>query len=155
MLCYCNRCGSITDWIDPEEHSCFCCGNSPLKPIPREYTDNFRWRDGDGKQAFIEEVVKKSPNLDPYLFEHKEEIIQQYNDEMNVKMAIGKAIGDGADPKLAFKNLGQNMPKCPTCGSLSVKPISGAERAVSVGFFGLFSKKINKSFKCNNCGYTW
>mgnify|MGYP004505118969 CR=1 FL=1 len=49
----------------------------------------------------------------------------------------------------------QNVPKCPTCGSLNVKPISGVERTASVGFFGLFSKKINKSYKCGNCGYTW
>lgn len=49
----------------------------------------------------------------------------------------------------------KNIPKCPTCGSLNVKPISGVERTASVGFFGLFSKKINKSYKCGNCGYTW
>ena len=49
----------------------------------------------------------------------------------------------------------RNLPKCPTCGSLNVKPISGVERTASVGFFGLFSKKINKSYKCGNCGYTW
>lgn len=48
-----------------------------------------------------------------------------------------------------------NKPKCPTCGSLNIKRIGGVERAASVGMFGLFSKKINKSFKCGNCGYTW
>lgn len=48
-----------------------------------------------------------------------------------------------------------NQPKCPTCGSTNIKRISGVERAGSVGFFGLFSKKINKSFQCNNCKYTW
>lgn len=70
-------------------------------------------------------------------------------------MAIDNAIRQGADVKTAFRNGGQNMPKCPTCGSLSVKRIGGVERAASVGMFGLFSKKINKSFKCNSCGYTW
>lgn len=48
-----------------------------------------------------------------------------------------------------------NIPKCPTCGSLNVHHISGGERVVSVGFLGIFSKKINKTFKCGNCGYTW
>lgn len=48
-----------------------------------------------------------------------------------------------------------NVPKCPTCGSLNVRHISGGERVASVGFFGIFSKKINKTFKCGNCGYTW
>ncbi len=45
--------------------------------------------------------------------------------------------------------------KCPTCQSTNVQKIGAGERAVSVGMFGLFSKKINKSFKCNSCGYTW
>ena len=46
-------------------------------------------------------------------------------------------------------------PKCPTCGSTNIRKISTGERMVSVGMLGLFSKKINKSFKCNVCGYTW
>ena len=48
-----------------------------------------------------------------------------------------------------------NRPKCPTCQSTNIKKIGTGERAVSVATFGLFSKKINKSFKCNGCGYTW
>lgn len=145
MLCYCDKCGNISDWSKPEEHKCYCCQNSPLKPIPREYIDNFRWRDGDGEQAFIEEVVKKSPNLDPYLFEHKDEIIQAENDAMNAKMAIGRA---------ALKEK-SNTPKCPTCQSANIQAITGVERGLSIIGLGIFSNKINKSFKCRNCGYTW
>lgn len=48
-----------------------------------------------------------------------------------------------------------NKPKCPTCGSTNIKKISGIERGASIAAFGIFSKKINKTFKCNNCGYTW
>ena len=48
-----------------------------------------------------------------------------------------------------------NKPKCPTCGSTNIKKIGGIERGASIAAFGLFSKKINKTFKCNNCGYTW
>lgn len=47
------------------------------------------------------------------------------------------------------------LPKCPTCQSTDIAPISGLERGASVLTLGLFSKKINKSFKCNKCGYTW
>lgn len=49
----------------------------------------------------------------------------------------------------------QNKPKCPTCNSANVQKIGGLERAGSVYMFGVFSNKINKSFKCKNCGYTW
>lgn len=146
MLCYCDKCGNICEAFKDElEDGCWCCGNSPLKPIPKEYIENFRWRDGDGKEAFMEEIVKKSPNLDPYLFEHRDEIINQKNDEMMASIATGKAILEERS----------RVPKCPTCGSLNVRHISCGERVASVGFFGIFSKKINKTFKCDNCGHTW
>lgn len=48
-----------------------------------------------------------------------------------------------------------NKPKCPTCGSTNIKKMGGIERGASIAAFGLFSKKINKTFKCCNCGYTW
>ena len=48
-----------------------------------------------------------------------------------------------------------NKPKCPTCGSTNIKKIGGIERGASIAAFGIFCKKINKTFKCCNCGYTW
>lgn len=48
-----------------------------------------------------------------------------------------------------------HIPKCPTCGSTNIRKIGSVERGASIFAFGLFSKKINKTFKCNNCGYTW
>ena len=48
-----------------------------------------------------------------------------------------------------------NEPKCQTCGSTNIKKINSIERGASIAAFGLFSKKINKTFKCSNCGYTW
>ena len=44
------------------------------------------------------------------------------------------------------------VPKCLICGSTNVKKISGASRAASIGFWGIFSKKIGKQWHCNNCG---
>lgn len=44
---------------------------------------------------------------------------------------------------------------CPYCNSTEVRKITGTERAVSIIGLGLFSKKINKSFKCKNCGGTF
>lgn len=49
----------------------------------------------------------------------------------------------------------ENIPHCPTCNSTSIKKIGALERGTSVVMWGLFSKKINKSFKCKNCGHTW
>lgn len=47
------------------------------------------------------------------------------------------------------------VPKCPTCGSTNIKKLDVIDRGLSVGIFGLGSKKINKSFLCRNCKYTW
>lgn len=46
-------------------------------------------------------------------------------------------------------------PKCPTCGSTNVRRIDGLERAGSILAVGIFSRKINKSFKCKDCGMTF
>ena len=48
-----------------------------------------------------------------------------------------------------------NQPHCPTCGSTNISKIGAVERVGSIALWGLFSKKINKTFKCNNCGHTW
>lgn len=146
MLCYCDKCGNITDRIESELiNPCYCCKKMPLKPIPKKYIDNFRWRDGDGKEAFIEEIVKTSPNLDQYLFVHKDEMIQSKNDDMNAKMAIGRA----------FLEEQTRTSKCPSCGSTNVSKIGIVNRMVSIGFAGLASSKIGKTHKCNHCGTIW
>lgn len=56
---------------------------------------------------------------------------------------------------IGIEQVAINVPHCPTCNSTNVTRMSGLERAASVAVLGLFSKKINKSFKCNSCGYTW
>ena len=48
-----------------------------------------------------------------------------------------------------------HIPKCPICGSPDVEKIGALERGASIAMLGIFSKKINKSFKCKNCGYTF
>ena len=47
------------------------------------------------------------------------------------------------------------VPKCPTCGSTNIRKIGGVERGASIATFGIYSKKLSKTFKCGNCGYTW
>lgn len=44
---------------------------------------------------------------------------------------------------------------CPTCKSVNVQSITTKSRFDSIFLFGIFSNKINKSFECKNCGYTW
>lgn len=67
-----------------------------------------------------------------------------------------KAIRAKRDAKEAKQAaLNATKPKCPHCQSTNISKISGTERAVSVIGLGILSNKINKSFKCKSCGYTW
>ena len=152
MLMYCKKCGRLIQ----NSKTCDIC-NSVTYPVPTKYLmkDIDILIDNKLEDQFIEECIKSSPEFDEYLFNNRDRIKAQKSAEYERDMAIGDAIRQGADVKTAFRNGGQNMPKCPTCGSLNVRHISGDERAASVGFFGIFSKKINKTFKCGNCGYTW
>lgn len=152
MLMYCKKCGRVINNSD----KCDVCNSTTYK-VPEKF-----WLDGidflisnDSKKILIEECVKSSPEFDEQLFNSRDEILAKENAKYDQAMKIGNAIRQGADPETAFKNNGENMPKCPTCGSTNVKKIATAERVASIGMLGLFSKKINKSFKCGNCGYTW
>ena len=152
MLMYCKKCGRVVQ----RAKICDICGSTTYQ-VPNQYLmkDIDILIDSKLEDQFIEECVKSSPEFDEYLFNNRDRIKAQKSAEYERDMAIGDAIRQGADVKTAFRNGGQNMPKCPTCGSLNVRHISGGERVASVGFFGIFSKKINKTFKCGNCGYTW
>ena len=146
MLFFCKKCGRYIyefEGFNPPT-KCDVC-SSPVYEVPRKYIDNFRWRDGDGKQALLEEVIKPSPEFDPYLFEHRDEILSSENLKLNAALAHGASI-------LEEQN---RVPKCPTCGSTSIQKISTTRRLVTTGLFGLASSDIGKTMLCKNCGYKW
>lgn len=147
MLCYCKKCGRIIQKTSKElNDSCDYCNNYLLQ-IPLEYTiDNLgTCIKKELKNQFINDYIKASPEFDQYLFEHREE------DMFNKRMADRAKLAHGA----SILEEQSRVPKCPTCGSTNIRKMSGAERGISIAAFGLFSKKINKTFKCENCGYTW
>lgn len=49
----------------------------------------------------------------------------------------------------------QCVPKCPTCGSTNVAPITTGKKMLGLLTLGLASKGIGKSYCCKNCGYYW
>lgn len=156
-LVYCKKCGRVVSGVDYNGHhdsnkKCDCCGSATYS-IPKKYWLNNEintWITDEQQELLREELVKTSSEFDQYLFDNREKILRE------------KSSGD---PISFYKENGEikarvvgsdvNVPKCPTCGSTNVQKITGLERGISVATLGLFSKKINKSFKCNNCGYTW
>lgn len=146
MLCYCKKCGRIILFIIEDKLECDCC-HSKVSPVPDEFLvgESKMVINKNLKQQFINEYIKTSPEFDQYLFDHRDEILAKQSAEFDAKMAHGKAILEEQS----------RVPKCPTCGSANIRKMGGIERGASIYAFGLFSKKINKSFKCNSCGYTW
>ena len=146
MLCYCKKCGRIILFIIEDKLECDCC-HSKVYPVPDEFLvgESKMVINKNLKQQFINEYIKTSPEFDQYLFDHRDEILAKQSAEFDAKMTHGKTI-------LEEKS---RVPKCPTCQSTSIRKMGGIERGASIYAFGLFSKKINKTFKCQNCGYTW
>ncbi len=76
-----------------------------------------------------------------------------YHPNKNIKMVNN--INTNSYPKNPASTQPTNVPKCPTCQSTNIRKMGSVERGASILTWGIFSKKINKTFKCNNCGHTW
>ena len=159
MLMYCKKCGRT--WrkdFDYESDDCDICG-STCYPVPDKYLLCFDGEiekdllDNEKEEQFMEECVKTSPEFDEELFNARDGILAKKQARWEEESRIGQAIMDGADPELAFRNEGGNLPKCPACGSMKVRKISGAKRWLSTGLFGLGSSNVAKTMECKNCGY--
>ena len=146
MLCYCKKCGRIILFIIEDKLECDCC-HSKVSQVPDEFLvgESKMVINKNLKQQFINEYIKTSPEFDQYLFDHRDEILAKQSAEFDAKMAHGKAILEEQS----------RVPKCPTCHSTNIRKMGGIERGASIYAFGIFSKKVNKTFKCQNCGYTW
>lgn len=146
MLCYCNKCGRVVSLLKKElNEPCDYCQNI-TQPVPDEYLNDSKiFIKPDLKQQFIDEYIKSSPEFDQYLFDHRDEDLAKRRMENKTKLDHGKQILEEQS----------RLPGCPTCHSKNVQPISGIERGASIIGLGVFSKKINKSYKCKHCGYTW
>lgn len=152
MLMYCKKCGRVVQ----RAKICDICGSVTYQ-VPTQYLmkDVDILIDSKLEDQFIEECVKSSPEFDEYLFNNRDRIKAQKSAEYERDMAIGDAIRQGADVKTAFRNGGQNMPKCPTCGSLNVEKIPVGKKVVGGAMFGLFSSNVRNTMCCRNCGYKW
>ena len=146
VLCYCKKCGRIILFIIEDKLECDCC-HSKVYPVPDEFLvgESKMVINKNLKQQFINEYIKTSPEFDQYLFDHRDEILAKQSAEFDTKMAHGKTILEEQS----------RVRKCPTCHSTNIRKMGGIERGASIYAFGIFSKKINKTFKCQNCGYTW
>ena len=151
----CKKCGEITteeeyhkeDKYFKKANECEKCHSIDMGEIIDIDADNLKeLYQNRVKEKYIREDYyygKLDSEKDYSAFKKREQFDKDYLD--------GKILESNHQINLQTSN----TPKCPTCGSNNIRKISTGERIVSVGMLGLFSKKINKSFKCNSCGYTW
>lgn len=62
------------------------------------------------------------------------------------------------DEEFFLESLRQNsysIPRCPTCDSAFIKPISTTQRMAGLFLAGLASSNLGKTMECKNCGYKW
>lgn len=143
---YCKNCGFVSTECDVKKEICPICKNKLYKtPQGAGYFVSRIERSMPTWEDVVRHKYLKNITLDTETSERRSNIEQKKQQDELRKLK-------GNSSKIEEKNF---IPKCPTCGSADVKPIGSGERTLSVITFGLLSNKINKSYKCLNCKYTW
>lgn len=138
LLKYCPRCGKIEFYF--KENECPFCG---FDMIETKYTFGNYLDDSSNIEKQIKECINKSPEFDEELFKKRK---AKENKEIHRPSSTIE--------QRALQNMGA-IPKpiqCPYCNSTNVSKISTAGRVLSVGLFGLASKKVGKQWHCKKCG---
>lgn len=134
----CEKCGAVglcndTDQLIHKVNNC----NGNLKKTNISENDFDLLHDISDDKNFLQAMI-----------DLKEKDIIEYN----LKMSQFKS---QLEQQKSNKAQNDNTPRCPHCRSTNIRPISGLNRGASIAMWGIFSKKINKSFECLNCKYTW
>ncbi|PNV62831.1 hypothetical protein C0033_07385 [Clostridium sp. chh4-2] len=124
------------DWIKADCYKCPICGNELIDTIIT--SEEYEIIDSVSDDNFFLDAMVALKEKDPIEFQLK---MSQFKSNIHQTQST--------------EQQESHLPKCPTCGSTNIKPISGTERATSIIGLGIFSKKINKSYKCLNCKHTW
>ncbi len=126
-------------------------------------------------EGTIEIEVEVSQTEKPIYEMTDKEILEKYADyRKNIEEQIGHALSDNEFLKGlkearrdslcrraeeyargSEESSARYIPKCPTCQSPDIKKISTMEKAESVFWFGMLSRKARKQWHCNNCGSEW
>lgn len=143
FLHYCPKCGNII--IPPEnDKKCNYCGEECL-PTHISTSDvlHHDWEKLPN-QIILEEYVKPNPLFDEELYNKRIALEKRQEEATSNRLYMEKQQAQKA-----------NVPKCPTCGSTNVHPISTAKKAFGFALVGLFSSNLGKSYECDNCKYKW
>lgn len=143
----CKSCGAISF---NKEDICPVC-NIPLITVPFFTGRKIDNLGGEDRDKYIEEITGQK--LNPIMVQKRKDYLKKIYKEQ--KEILQKRIRKSEESRIneyQQKYLSEHNIHCPYCNSTNITKISTVNRAVSVGMFGLASKKIGKQWHCNNCG---
>ena len=143
----CKSCGAISF---NKEDICPVC-NIPLITVPFFTGRKIDNLGGEDRDKYIEEITGQK--LNPIMVQKRKDYLKKIYKEQ--KEILQKRIRKSEESRIneyQQKYLAEHNIHCPYCNSSNVIKISTANRAVSVGMFGLPSKKLGKQWHCNSCG---
>lgn len=128
---FCERCGYLKGALN-NSRICPCCGYTL---IDSELSfESFMALSDDELYRYSEAHLDPSVSTSEYFRKYK-----AWNEALSAKI----------DREHAEFN--RDHPECPYCHTRNTKRISTSSRLLSVGLFGLGSKKIGKQWHCDNC----
>lgn len=147
----CPVCGFTYCYTEKEKHICKFCGHENMTKTKYTADDFDKWlRKYQLHQ--MKEILRKKYTINSKYF--NKDLYQAVIDEEREDDIRNDYDGREREYHQNQERI-NNIPKCPHCSSVNIQPITTGERVGSIMMLGMFSKKINKSFKCLNCKYTW
>ena len=143
----CKSCGAISF---NKEDICPVC-NIPLITVPFFTGRKIDNLGGEDRDKYIEEITGQK--LNPIMVQKRKDYLKKIYKEQ--KEILQKRIRKSEESRIneyQQKYLAEHNIHCPYCNSTNVTKIGTVNRAVSVGMFGLTSKKLGKQWHCNSCG---
>ena len=143
----CKSCGAISF---NKEDICPVC-NIPLITVPFFTGRKIDNLGGEDRDKYIEEITGQK--LNPIMVQKRKDYLKKIYKEQ--KEILQKRIRKSEESRIneyQQKYLAEHNIHCPYCNSSNVTKIGTVNRAISVGMFGLASKKLGKQWHCNNCG---
>ena len=134
----CKKCGHIEMWQKELYPVCQYC-NYELTDTEYILQDVLE-RGGikpEIRKAIFEKYIKNSPT-------YSEEAVKDREEKENWERI-----------NLPSSYKSKNTPKCPTCGSTNVRPISVTKKTTGFVLAGVFSSNFGKSYECLQCKYKW
>ena len=143
----CKSCGAISF---NKEDICPVC-NIPLITVPFFTGRKIDNLGGEDRDKYIEEITGQK--LNPIMVQKRKDYLKKiYNEQKEILQKRIRKSEESRINEYQQKYLAEHNIHCPYCNSSNVTKIGTVNRAVSVGMFGLASKKIGKQWHCNSCG---